>query len=170
MESVGLSASTLRTRRAAARALYAALRWAGAVELDPFADTHPATDPTPAWEKRQPYSAAEVEALLAAAGPADRALLLLAAHEGLRVSECLALCWEDVALASGTLVVRSGKGGKQRRVLLSRTAIAALAVLRDARARDGAGGAGGATGHVLPYRSDQRARERLAALCASVCV
>jgi len=165
MESMGLSASTIRTRRAGARAFYSALRWTGAVEVDPFADTHPATDPTPAWEKRQPYTEAEVDALLAAAGPADRALILLGAHGGLRVSECLALRWEDVALASGTLVVRSGKGGKQRRVSLSKTAVAALAALcalqtpREANA---------ATAHILPYRSDERARERLAGLCASV--
>jgi integrase len=165
MESMGLSPSTIRTRRAAARAFYAALRWAGAVELDPFADTHPATDPTPAWEKRQPYTAAEVEALLAAAAPADRALILLAAHGGLRVSECLALRWEDVALVSGTLVVRAGKGGKQRHVSLSRTAVAALGSLRDAPAR---GGADRAREHVIPYRSDERARERLAVLCATV--
>ncbi len=121
--------------------------------------------PTPAWEKRQPYTAAEVEALVAAAGPADRVLILLAAHGGLRVSECLALRWEDVALVGGTLVVRAGKGGKQRRVSLSRTTVAALGALRDAPARDGAAGA---REHVIPYRSDERARERLAALCVTV--
>lgn len=39
-----------------------------------------------------------------------RALLLLCAHGGLRISEALALEWVDVNLAARELVVRHGKG------------------------------------------------------------
>ena len=53
---------------AAARALYAALRWSGASEADPFSDVKPAKDLTPAWEKREAYSHSELELLLKVMG------------------------------------------------------------------------------------------------------
>lgn len=71
--------------------------------------------------------AGELRALLAAAeasGPRDLALVVLMAYAGLRVSEACSLRWgdinpsfpEDASLAPGygTLLVRQGKGGKQR--------------------------------------------------------
>lgn len=48
-------------------------------------------------ELRTVRGKAEVEAILAVAAPLDAAVILLAAHGGLRVSECLALRWDDVA-------------------------------------------------------------------------
>ncbi len=54
LEAAGLSPSSVRVQLAAARALYRALRWAGATQLDPFSDTRPAKDKTEAWDKRQP--------------------------------------------------------------------------------------------------------------------
>lgn len=62
----------------------------------------------------------EVETLLDApdlttwAGRRDRALLMLAAQTGLRVSELVALSCEDVVLGPGAHVRCTGKGRKQR--------------------------------------------------------
>jgi site-specific recombinase XerD len=44
----------------------------------------------------------------------DKALFLFLADSGLRASELCALDVEDVDLLSGTVIVRSGKGGKRR--------------------------------------------------------
>lgn len=128
LEVQGLKPSSVRVQLAAARALYRALRWAGASESDPFSDTHPAPDKVAPWDKRSPYSDAQVRALLDHAPQRDRVLILLCAHGGLRISEALALTWGSVT--SDALTVERGKGGKRRRVALSGTLAAALAELR----------------------------------------
>lgn len=135
LEEDGRSASTIRVRLAAARMLYRALRWAGVTETAPFEGVRPARDPTAPWDKRQPYSEEELNRLLQNAGPADRALLLLGAHAGLRVSEATALEWRDIDMPARVLVVRAGKGGKVGRVVMSRTLAEAL---DDLRAPEGA--------------------------------
>jgi len=62
----------------------------------------------------------EVEALLSApdrttwVGRRDRALLLVAAQTGLRISELIGLCGNDVHLGIGAHVVCHGKGRKER--------------------------------------------------------
>ena len=93
-----MSASSVRVRLAAARALWSALRWSGATQSDPFEFVHPAKDPTPAWEKRQPYQQSQLEALLDIAEPRERLILLLGGHAGLRIAESCALVPEDVSL------------------------------------------------------------------------
>jgi integrase/recombinase XerC len=158
LEAAGRTPPTVQARLAAARTLYGALRWAGATEADPFTGTKPARDTTPPWEKREPYSQEEVTALLAHAGTEERVLVLLGAHAGLRVSECLALRWSDVALSRRQLVVRRGKGGRQRTVPLSASLATALRALQAAAA------AQTATEYVLAYRSDFPARQRMRAL------
>ena len=60
------------------------------------------------------------------ATPRDRALILLCAHAGLRIEEALTLQWADVDLPGGLLTVRQGKGGKLRRVSLTRSLIQSL--------------------------------------------
>lgn len=107
MEDAGLKPSTVTARLAGARALYAALRWAGATEADPLRDAHPQRDLVPAWEKRKPYDPDEVRRLVATAHGDDLALVLLGAHAGLRVSEMLALRWADVAIGQRELLVRT---------------------------------------------------------------
>ncbi len=156
MEDAGLAPSTIKVRLAAARALYAALRWAGATERDPLRDARPARDPVPPWEKRQPYADNEVAALLAHAEGSDRVLVLLGAHAGLRVSEMLALQWADVNLRRGELRVRRGKGGKPRTVAMSGTLAAALRSAAPSDAPDG---------YILPYRTRVQAWRRLALVC-----
>ena len=147
-----LKPGTVRVKVAAARALYKALRWAGATELRPFEDVTLPRDPTAAWDKRQPYTHDEVAAMLAKADTTDRALILLGAHGGLRVSEMVALEWRDVDLDAGTLTIRSGKGGKGGTVELSTSTVTALEALREARP---------GTDTVFGFATPQRAYERV---------
>ena len=157
LERRGLAPVTIQARLAAARGLYAGLRWCRAVAADPFLTCHAPRDVTPAWEKRMPYADDEVAALLhAATDPSDRVLVLLGAHAGLRAHECTALQWADVHLARRDLVVRRGKGGKQRVVALSASLRQALQVLDR---RD--------DGYVLGYRSTGNAWRRMRLLCAA---
>jgi len=86
LEARGCATATVRVYVAAAKALYAGLRLAGATEVDPFRDVHPAVDPTPRHEKRGPYDMTgdaggdEITTLLAAAeDPALRLVILLGA-------------------------------------------------------------------------------------------
>lgn len=119
MENAGRAAATVRVRMAGVRAFYRALRWAADVQTDPLQDVKAMRDPTPPWEKRLPYQATEIDTLVKASSPKFQRLILLCAHAGLRISEALSLSPEDVM--EDSLVVRHGKGGKARRVVLSRT-------------------------------------------------
>jgi integrase len=153
-EAAGKSPGTVKLELAAVRLLYRALRWAGATTDDPFSDARPARDATAPWDKRQPYSEGEFQTLLTAAIPETRALLLLGAHAGLRVSELLALVWSDLDFGSRVVRVRSGKGGKARRAVMSETLAQALRVL----------GPGHAEQQLFSI-SDVAARKRLKVLC-----
>jgi site-specific recombinase XerD len=74
----------------------------------------------------------EIDALLAApdlgtfAGRRDRTLLLVAVQTGLRVSELVGLCREDVVLGRGAHVHCCGKGRKERCTPLRKDAVMAL--------------------------------------------
>lgn len=120
-----LSAATIQQYIAGARALYRALDWAGATQMNPFTNISPPADRTPAIEKRPPYQD-ELDVILEHCEPQLKALLLLCAHSGLRIGEALQVKVSDIA--SGRLTVH-GKGGKQRRVPLGgrvRTALTQL--------------------------------------------
>jgi site-specific recombinase XerD len=155
LERRGLAPATIQGRLTAARGLYAALRWCRAVTVDPFTECRPPRDATPAWEKRMPYADDEVAALLqATADPADRVLVLLGAHAGLRAQECADLRWADVHLARRDLVVQHGKGGRQRVVALSASLRQALQTL--ARREDG---------NVFAYRTAASTWRHMQVLC-----
>ena len=155
LQQRGLAPATIACRIAAARGLYAALRWCRAVLLDPFADVRLPHDPTPRWEKRLPYDDDEVAALLqAATDPHDRTLVLLGAHAGLRARECVDLRRADLSLGRRDLVVRHGKGGKARTVAMSASLKQALLALPPR-----------ADGYVLPYRTPVSAWRHVQALC-----
>ena len=156
-EAAGKSPGTVRLELAAVRLLYRALRWAGATTDDPFADARPARDSTAPWDKRQPYSEEDLQALLVAATPETRAMLLLGAHAGLRVSELLALVWSDVDFGARVVRVRSGKGGKARRAVMSGTLSLALRALGP-----------GQPEQRLFTISDVAVRKRLRVLCLKV--
>lgn len=130
VEVGGLSPASTRVQLAGVRLLYKALRWAEATQAAPFSDVRPVRDKTAAWDKRSPYSDAEVSRLLEAADPRMRTLVLLCAHGGLRISEALALNWTDVNLETRDLLVKHGKGGKQRRVVFGETLRTALLAVK----------------------------------------
>lgn len=74
----------------------------------------------------------EVASLLKeASGPRDRALLMLTYAAGLRVSEVVALAPRDMDEERGLLHVRQAKGRKDRRVMLSGRALAAVRRYRE---------------------------------------
>ncbi len=129
LESSGLSPASVNQRLAVARAFTQALLWAGLLDGDPFSRIA-VPDPTPAAEKRHPYSTEELAALLERAGPRERALILLGADGGLRVAEIAALVWQDIG--ANVLVVLASEGGKQRSVALSDRLAEALRAIRPA--------------------------------------
>jgi site-specific recombinase XerD len=67
-------------------------------------------------------------------GRRDRAMLTLALHAGLRVSELIAVNCSDIQLGTGGHVRVEGKGRKQRAVPLTKDAEPVLAVWLDERA------------------------------------
>lgn len=111
--------------------------------FDPLTEVPP-VDAMPALRRAKPYIYADsdIEALLAAAlslPPANalrrwtyHCLFGLIAVAGLRHSEALKLCRDDVDLAQGVLTVRETKFGKSRLVPLHATTVA---VLKDYSAR-----------------------------------
>ncbi len=170
MESIGLKPATVRARLAGARALYAALRWCKATEANPFTDARPARDKTAAKDKRAPYAPDELHAILrvldeeiVTATPAaqtmgryDKVLILLGAHAGLRAAEMMQLRWDDVDLSRRTIIVRKGKGGKRRTVVMSSSLATALEAIPPAMRGE----------FVLPYRSRTSAWTRVRNLTA----
>jgi site-specific recombinase XerD len=67
-------------------------------------------------------------------GRRDRAMLTLALHAGLRVSELIAINCADIQLGTGAHVRVEGKGRKQRAIPLTKDAQAVLATWLDERA------------------------------------
>ncbi len=160
-----LSASSLQVKLAAARTLYKALRWAGATEARPFDDVRVGKDLTPAWEKRRPYSDVEVESLLAHADGAEKLMVLLGAHAGLRIGEMADLRWSDIDYDRSQLRVRSGKGGKAATVHLTKRLRDALLDFMRAQSADGHGkNRQRDAGLVLPWATDH-ARKRFKRVC-----
>jgi len=145
--------STVRVRLAAGRALYRALRWAGATDADPFQDARAAPEHIPAWEKRQPYSDADIATLLGVATPIDQVIILLGAHAGLRVAEMCGLYGRDVDLAEGVIEIRTDLGRQPRRVAMSSSLIGILE------------GLGRAADQPLLGLTDSGVRKRLVRLC-----
>ncbi len=103
---------------------------------DPLASHPRGAGTTALWDKRSPYTAEEVEALIRVSGPEERVLVQFGAHAGLRGAEALALTSGDVSTGAGSsggaLIVRHGKGGKQRRVPVSPSRAAAITALQAA--------------------------------------
>jgi integron integrase len=71
-------------------------------------------------------SKAEVAAVLKELGPRDRLIISLLYGSGLRISECLRLRVQDIHFDRFALTVRSGKGDKDRKTLLSPRAVEPL--------------------------------------------
>jgi integrase/recombinase XerC len=102
---------------------------------------------SPKLEKRLPQVASErvVDALVVADGvtdtPAvqrDRAIFEVLYSCGLRVSELTGLCWRDIDEELGMVMVRAGKGNKDRLVPIGEPALDALRIWRAAGVSDAA--------------------------------
>ncbi len=158
----GKSVATVRSRVAAGRVLYAALREVDATQGAPFEGVRVPRDARHPLEKNAPYPRRRMEEVLERArdrvredpAHADRhlqtwVLLLLLAHTGLRIDEALKLGWADLRLDEddARLVVRSGKGRKSREVPVSPRLAGALERYRTSRASWAHGA------FLFPYRT-----------------
>ncbi len=131
----GLALTSVRTYLYGVRALYRALLWTGVLQADPTRDVRAPLDPTPAHTRKRAIPTEPLQRLFrlpqerhgeSEVARRDAALLTLGATLGLRASEIVALDVEDVHLRLGELLVRSGKGGKARRVPLTRGSVEVL--------------------------------------------
>lgn len=120
-----LSPATINRRLCALRRLYVYLREEQAYDLVlPVRLTHYLKKDRPL---PRPLKDEEVQRLLAVIQDLrDRAIVTLILRTGLRVEEVVNLELDDLDLARQRLMVRGGKGGKDRRVYLSEDAVTAL--------------------------------------------
>ena len=87
-------------------------------------------------------TASEQEALLAQPNPRyltgqrNRAMVRLMLDTGLRLSETIGLRWRDIDLNTGKVMVRQGKGAKDRTLWTGEEDLAALAEWRERQARE----------------------------------
>lgn len=159
-----LAPATVELRLAAARALYDALRWAGATEADPFRDVRTGRDTNREEDVAglKVYTEVELIEMLGRADEAeDRIIVLLGAHAGLRVSEMLALRWDEIDLGGRELLVRAGKGRKTALVQLTPRLAHELRQWRRLAMAEGRGEAP----NVLRLRSQYGVYRRLRSLC-----
>ncbi|GGL88377.1 integrase [Deinococcus aerolatus] len=120
-----LAPSTVGAYLTTVRLLYRALHWADVIQ-GPFPeDVRSPIDPTRSAVKNPPYDQ-EVERALELATPGIRALLLLCAHGGLRISEALMARRSHL---HGAVLLVKGKGEKTRQVPLSARTREALLTL-----------------------------------------
>jgi len=82
--------------------------------------------PTAPLKPIEPYSPAEMRALLAASDAYERMFILLLVSTGLRGSELTSLRVDDVDWESGEIRVWNGKGNKERIIVVRPDALAAL--------------------------------------------
>jgi site-specific recombinase XerD len=165
-----LSLSTRCSYLAAVRAFYSFLERTGGILRRPEL-------PVP-WARRLPravISAVRARRLVSAPcarsarGQRDRAILELLYGTGIRVGECERLDLTDLDLAEGTLLIRDGKGKKDRLVPVAGRAAAALDLyLREGRPGIERGRGSGALflargGRRLGLQSIERLVKRLGA-------
>jgi len=130
--------AALQTVNRKVAAMRAFLRWAQDEERGWVAAQIKPPRPRKKQAAEQPHwlTPAQQRALEAAVelrgNPRDTVMVVLGIHAGLRISEMVALEWPDITIRerSGSLIVRHGKGNKQRTVPLNQTAREALAALK----------------------------------------
>ncbi len=136
----GASATTVRRKLSALRTFYRFLRREGLVKDNPFAalrgprkaKTLPKVLSQDAIVRFLARPLRDLEAGTLAPYPArrDTALFEFLYSTGCRISEAIAVKWCEIDFARGTVIV-TGKGAKDRLVILGRPALNALAMLRD---------------------------------------
>lgn len=159
----GLSDASIKLKLIAGKLLYDALAWTGLYTGDnPFEDVGVGSVRSRVEVSLEDahYAEDELRALYGVVESVDDQLvLLLGSHAGLRVSEMLAVTWEDVRLGRGELIVRAGKGGKEAAVVLSDAVVALLAGTKRLRAPE-------PTDPVIAaWRSASGVYKRLSTLC-----
>ena len=142
--SEGAAAATVRRKLASARAFFRHLQREGVVRDNPFSLLH-----GPRMEKRLPktLSVADIDRFLARpradyeAGligeyscARDAALFEVLYSTGCRISEVVSIAWEIVDFSRGCMIV-TGKGSKDRIVIVGSRALAALEELRSVAER-----------------------------------
>ncbi len=95
-------------------------RWAIGRDLVEANPTDKVDSPRLPKRAATPLTRAELVRVIDAATPRERLCVILGAYAGLRISEIAALRYEDVRRDEGILVVRGGKGGKDRVVPLAK--------------------------------------------------
>jgi len=114
---------TARSRLHALRSFFAFCQGEGWRRDDPTAGIR---IKLPNQQPKRPFTADEVRALLSACcNPRDRAIVLILAATGARVSELLRMETDDIDWERGVLLIR-GKGSKERWVALGGVAFEAL--------------------------------------------
>jgi len=152
--AAGLAATSVRRKLAAGRAFCRFLQREGVLIDNPFALLR---GPRMAKALPKTLSAADVARFLAQplrdladgtvgdyAARRDKALFEALYSTGCRIGEMLPVTWGEIDFARGTLVV-TGKGAKDRLVILGRPAREALTALRETAAEKGARTDGAAT-------------------------
>jgi integrase/recombinase XerD len=158
------AATTVARMLVSVRSLYRWLAREGYVASDPTARVG-----TPRKPRSIPKAVSLEEVLRLIAQPAedllgrrDRAILEVLYGTGLRISELVALDVDDVDLEDCTVLVRSGKGSKSRRVPLGTAGLGAvgayLSLTRAELARR-AGAAGGRAALFLNARGGRLSRQ-----------
>ena len=134
-----LSDRTLLRRIASLRTFYRFMEQRGYVEQNPVEVERPRVRRAlPSVLTRE-----EVQRLIESAeGERDRLILRTLYVTGMRVGELCELTWDRVNLEDGVILVRSGKGGKDRVVLIDADTAKLLADLRAS--------AGNSNGRVFP--------------------
>lgn len=133
-EARGNKRSTLGSKIFKLRSFFMWLEREELIEKNPMLRIDP-----PVEEKPPPkfLTHEEIERLRdACRRPMERLLLEVLYSSGLRVSEAVALDWDDVNLDGKYLLVRDGKGGKARQAPLSTRAVMLLRQYREQR-KDG---------------------------------
>jgi len=146
--SAGARATTVRRKLAALRSFYRHLQREGTVADNPFSSLR---GPRKAKTLPKVLSVGDVESFLAQPGKEfaagrigereflrDSALFETLYSTGCRIGEVVPLRWSDVDFARGTAIV-TGKGSKDRLVILGPKALDALGRLRGASAADADG-------------------------------
>ena len=136
----GAGAATLRRKLASARAFFRCLQRSGVIVDNPFSVLK---GPRKAKVLPKTLSVEQIKSFLAAprrmhkagmlgeyAALRDIAIFEFLYSTGCRISELVAVKWGDVDFARGCLIV-TGKGSKDRLVILGRPALTALTALRD---------------------------------------
>ena len=121
----GLSATSIAKMTCGLRAFYKFLRFAGITHQSPMV-----TIPNRKLPRRVPrvLTVEEIERLIAAAGsPFERAVIEVLYATGVRVSELVNLRLENVDMGEHVILVKKGKGGKDRYVLFGQHAAKAIA-------------------------------------------